>query len=273
MSISNISNNDKVIISRNPSSSQRPQESSLIVQLPKDVIECIFRYLNKASDIVHLALTNHNFCSLVLNSPLSARLWNLFLHKEFPNSYTAPKSETETFPLYQRLKRAARNMEAGKCRLQILDRHQGTIECMMIRDGNLISGSWDGTIKISDLSTGKELQTLSGHQDGIACLIALNGKLISGSADNTIKIWDPSTGKELQTLTRHQDGITCMTILDGKLISGSWDCTIKIWDPSKGKELQTLSGHQDRITCMTILDGNLISGSADNTIKIWDLST
>src|SRR5690349_16747698 len=142
MSISNIySNNDIASLT-----------DFSIVQCPKEiVIDKICRYLNNARDVVRLALTNRKFCSLVLNNSLSAPLWNLFLRKDFSNSYTAPKSETESLPLYQRLKNAAHNMEVGKCRSQILDRHQDVIACMTTLDGELISGSWDNTIKIWDL--------------------------------------------------------------------------------------------------------------------------
>ncbi|MBS0607655.1 MAG: hypothetical protein JSR57_11955, partial [Verrucomicrobia bacterium] len=46
------------------------------------------------------------------------------------------------------------------------------------------------TIKIWDLASGQELQTLTGHQRSVYCLEVKDGMLISGSADHTIKIWD-----------------------------------------------------------------------------------
>src|SRR5690349_9655953 len=154
------------------------------IKVPKDLVALICHYLN-ARDVVHLALTSRSCCFLVSNSQEATSLWGLFLRKDFYNSYTAPKSENENFTLYQRLKRAAHNMEVGKCRSQILDKHQGWITCMMIQDGKLVSGSLDKTIKIWDLRTGQELQTLRGHQGGIFCMTTLDRKLISGSADNT----------------------------------------------------------------------------------------
>src|SRR6185503_16476736 len=117
------------------------------IKVPKDLLALICHYLN-ARDVVHLALTSRSCCFLLSNSQAVASLWGLFLRKDFYNSYTAPKSENENFPLYQRLKRAARNLEAGKCRSQILDRHQKAITCMIIHNGELISGSDDSTIKI-----------------------------------------------------------------------------------------------------------------------------
>lgn len=95
--------------------------------------------------------------------------------------------------------------------------------------GGLASGSFDKTIRIWDLSTGKN-QVLTGHIDRITSLAVLpNSRLASGSYDGTIRIWDLSTGMS-QVLKGHTDNITCLTVLpDGRLASGSYDKTIRIW--------------------------------------------
>ncbi|WP_293219197.1 hypothetical protein [Microcoleus sp. PH2017_29_MFU_D_A] len=55
--------------------------------------------------------------------------------------------------------------------------------------------------------------------------------LFSGSVDKTIKIWQVSTGKELHTLTGHSEPLYSVAISpDGQtLFSGGSDETIKIW--------------------------------------------
>ena len=143
----------------------------------------------------------------------------------------------------------------------------------------LVSGSDDSTIKIWQLSTGRELRTLTGHSDEVASVaITPDGQtLVSGSWDNTIKIWQLSTGQELRTLTGHSRWVQALAISpDGQtLVSGSGDNTIKIWELSTGRELRTLTGHSDWVEALAISpDGQtLVSGSSDGTIKIWQLST
>jgi len=55
----------------------------------------------------------------------------------------------------------------------------------------LVSGSWDNTIKIWNVPTGKEIRTLKDHASYIRSLAisADNKLLVSGSGDSTIKVW------------------------------------------------------------------------------------
>jgi WD40 repeat protein len=56
--------------------------------------------------------------------------------------------------------------------------------------------------------------------------------LASGSWDKTIKLWEVKTGKERATLKGHTERVySVMFSPDGKLLaSSSWDKTIKLWD-------------------------------------------
>lgn len=144
----------------------------------------------------------------------------------------------------------------------------------------VFSGSDDATIKIWELSTGKEIRTLTGHTHYVYSLaISPDGKhLFSGSGDKTIKIWHWGNGEELQTLNGHSEWVYALAISpDGhKLVSGGADNTIKIWQLSNlSSDLRTLTGHSDTIFSLAISrDGKmLVSGGNDKTIKIWELSS
>ena len=136
---------------------------------------------------------------------------------------------------------------------------------------NLISGSWDKTIKIWDLDRGKCLQTLAGHKGGIRALVVdtKSSQLVSASADLTIKVWDLTSGQCLRTLLGHAKWVYALAIgLEGELTSGSM-AEMKVWDLSSGKCLRTITGHAGWIYALAIgLEGQLISGSYDRTIKV-----
>ena len=99
----------------------------------------------------------------------------------------------------------------------------------VLQNGNLVSGSQQGTIKIWNPTSGVLIP--NGHTGRITALTVLpNGNLVSGSDDKTIKIWNPTTGALIQTLFGHLSIVYALTVLqNGNLVSALDDSTIKIW--------------------------------------------
>ncbi len=174
--------------------------------------------------------------------------------------------------------------QSWRC-VQLLQGHSDWVNSLAISpDGQtLVSGSRDKTIKIWQLSTGKELQTLVGHTGSVfSVTISPDGQtLASASEDTTIKLWQLGTGRRLRTLgnrfSGHSHWVNSLAISpDGQvLVSGSTDKTIKLWRLSKGRELQTLEQHSDAVRSVAISpDGQvLVTGSTDKTVKIWQMAT
>src|SRR5437588_1682605 len=77
--------------------------------------------------------------------------------------------------------------------LYTLKGHTGGVYSVALSaDGQTLeSGSADKTIKVWNLSTGRELRSLTGHtKDVISVALSADGQtLVSGSADNTINVW------------------------------------------------------------------------------------
>ena len=144
---------------------------------------------------------------------------------------------------------------------------------------DLASGSYDQSIKLWDVKTGKLLQTLKDDSGSVKSVAySPDGQtLASGSRDNTIKLWDVKTGKLLQTLEGHSSSVKSVAYSpDGQtLASGSWDNTIKLWNVKTGNLLQTLEGHSSWVNSVAYSpDGQTVaSGSRDSTIKLWNVKT
>lgn len=122
--------------------------------------------------------------------------------------------------------------------LHTLTGHSHIVSSLAISaDGKLlVSGSWDQTIKIWHLETGKLIRTLKGHRDQVyAIALSPDEQIIaSASADQTIKLWYLETGELLATFTGHSHTVTALAFTDSgeMLVSGSLDKTIKIWQRS-----------------------------------------
>jgi WD40 repeat protein/uncharacterized caspase-like protein len=63
----------------------------------------------------------------------------------------------------------------------------------------LVTGSYDGTIKLWSVANGRELKILKGHADAVTSLaFSTDGKLLASvSQDSIIKLWELTTGQEL----------------------------------------------------------------------------
>jgi WD40 repeat protein len=145
-------------------------------------------------------------------------------------------------------------------------------------NGQLASGSSDGTVIIWDIKTRQPAQILKGSTAFLAVnsvAWSSDGQLASGSSDGTVIIWDIKTGQPGRTLKGHTDAVTSVAwSSDGQLASGSNDGSVIIWDLKTGQSAQSLKGHTDAVTSLAwSADGQLASGSNDGSVIIWDLKS
>jgi WD40 repeat protein len=92
----------------------------------------------------------------------------------------------------------------GTSLLRTLDGHSGSVnDVTLTRDGlRALSCSWDNTVKVWDLESGRELLSLTGHTASVSAVVVTpDGTMaVSASEDDTLKIWDLESGREVATL-------------------------------------------------------------------------
>jgi outer membrane protein assembly factor BamB len=155
----------------------------------------------------------------------------------------------------------------------------------------LALATWQGLIKVLDLSTGTDLPAPKPHQDW-ACAVAFSpdGKLLAsaggsefkperngGKTTGQVKLWDVAAAKELGEFVGHSNKVfSAVFSPDGMtLATGGADQTARLWDVATRKQRLLLLGHADAIWCVAFSpDGKTVaSASADRTVKLWDAAT
>lgn len=120
-----------------------------------------------------------------------------------------------------------------------------------------LTGSYDGTIKVWQVSTGELKLTLEGPEDvEWANWHGKGNAIIAGSRDGTIWMWLVQGGQCMQVFAGHDGAVTagCFTS-DGKTVcSGGDDGTIRIWGPKTGQCKHVFDGFHGHEATVTSLE-------------------
>ncbi|MBW4498029.1 MAG: protein kinase [Scytonema hyalinum WJT4-NPBG1] len=149
----------------------------------------------------------------------------------------------------------------------------------------LASGGSDGTIKLWEVATGKEIRTFSDDPDRVHSIYSVgfgfsyNGQVVASGSYGTLKIRQVETGREIITLAgnnswgKHIDPIALSP--DGLILASGSFRWIQLWNVRTGRAIRTLYEHDYAVQSMAFSPDGLFlaSGSVDNTIKVWHLAT
>ncbi|EJU00171.1 WD40 repeat-like protein [Dacryopinax primogenitus] len=149
--------------------------------------------------------------------------------------------------------------------------HTSAVRALAARGKTLVSGSYDCTVRVWDMSTGECRFVLSGHAQKVysVALDPIRERCASGSMDGTVRIWCLETGQCLHALTGHTSLVGLLSIRPNQLISAAADSTLRVWSPTSGDLLHTLTGHPAAITCFLHDEFRVLSGS-EGSLKMWD---
>jgi WD40 repeat protein/tetratricopeptide (TPR) repeat protein len=176
-------------------------------------------------------------------------------------------------------------------RLQLVDLETGTVvrefqghdnninRIAVSPDGRrLLSGSYDRSVRVWEIETGKELQRYEGAGTCWGVAFSPDGESALLVDQKAVIHWNPETGKTIRRLQEDSGpSIRCAAFSpDGSLaVAGGEAGLIRFWNLNTGEAAGELSGHTDVVHSLDFsADGRLLlSGSSDRTMRVWDLDS
>jgi len=172
------------------------------------------------------------------------------------------------------------DQEQLQTRLLSLGHGGGILSVAWSPDGQqALSGSYDQTVRLWELASGRCLRVFEGHSDSISSVSwGPDGQqALSGSYDQTVRLWDIASGRCLRVFEGHSDSVSSVARSpDGQqAISGSNDQTMRLWEIASGRCLRVFEGHSDSILSVAWSpnEQQALSGSYDQTMRLWDIAS
>jgi cytochrome c len=140
------------------------------------------------------------------------------------------------------------------------------------------TGSWDRTVRIWNLASGREVTAISHPSPVNAVVFGAGDKVVvSGSHDGKLRAWSVPDGRPLGKVAGHEMGIAQLAVsTDGKsLLSAGIDEKLKLWELADFREVRTFAGHEGQIYGAAFSpDGaTALSSGSDGQVIHWNLAT
>lgn len=206
-------------------------------------------------------------------------LWRshaLALTESDPVKLVPPTDPQDWEPLVKGLFFRERNWAKGLAQsIQTLEGHTGFVTAMKLKGRKtLVTGSYDETIRIWDISSGQCRKVLRAK--AIACLDFLldEGVLCAGLYDTgRVLVWDMKSWDLIQTLSGHNRGIRNVAINQHYLVSVGQDKAIVVWDWRTGAKVVRF-GQQSNVSLgVSLVDTDkLVAVTVDGMIRCFSIA-
>lgn len=166
--------------------------------------------------------------------------------------------------------------------MQAVERPDPVYSDKVSLDRKMLARISDNSIKLIEVSSGKEMRTIKPHSNVYSVIFSPNGRILatSSNTEGPTELWDVSSGNQLAALAGDSTGIIVLTFShDSKMLAGGRGRFIALWDVASGALLHNLNNAEGKGSnpfppIVFSRDGKLIAtGNDDGTIRVWNVAT
>jgi WD40 repeat protein len=106
-------------------------------------------------------------------------------------------------------------------------------------------------------------------------------RVVTASADGTARIWDVETGRQLASLSHNNSPVSNPSVRHASfspggryVVTAATDKTAAVWNTANGEQVCTVQ-HEDQVRRAAFSSNGryIVTGSADRTARVWDSRT
>ncbi|GBG31029.1 F-box/WD repeat-containing protein 7 [Hondaea fermentalgiana] len=140
-------------------------------------------------------------------------------------------------------------------------------------ENQLVAGLEDNTVRVFDRASGGPRHVLT-EATGEVYAVAIDAqRMVSGSDDNKVRVYAVPSFQLVRVLEGHTKWVRSVALEGDCVVSASADNKVRLWDARSGDALHVLRGHSNTVQSVSLLGSEIVSGSVDKSVRIWDAET
>lgn len=154
--------------------------------------------------------------------------------------------------------------------------HSGYVTALEYLNTDLIvSGSWDGTIKMWFISTGQTIRTINTGYWVYSLLRLNDGIHFAAGINGVINIYNINTGNLNRTLSGHTWYVfDLVQIRNDLLASSAGDNTVRLWNLTTNANIFVLRGHTNEVVGLRLVTFDILASSSyDSNVILWNITS
>ncbi|TIA88557.1 hypothetical protein E3P81_03437 [Wallemia ichthyophaga] len=245
----------------------------LLATLPTGISVRILSHLS-VSEALGCRLVSKRWSDMV-SKPALWRAFSLRLTASDPDPLSPPDREDDWQPLYRALHFREQNWRRGAAQsIKLLRGHTGYVTSMQLKQGVLVTGSYDQTLRIWDVGSGECRTVLQAK--AISCLDYLpkHKVLAAGYFDvGRVVVYSTLTNQQLQMLQGHNKGIRAVACNDEYLVSAGQDKALVVWNWRTGQRIARF-GQQTNVSIgVQLIDSDkFIAVTVDSIVRCFSIT-